>query len=174
MSGPRRIVLTGGPGAGKTTLLDELARRGFRCIPEAARAVLRMPGGLDLRARDPDGFAQAILEREIERFTGGEDCEGTVFFDRGLGDLASMPVSLPALRSRITKAVRDYRYDPVVFRAPAWQAIYRQDSERTQTWVEAVASDKAVTAAWEGAGYTIIDLPMLDPAGRADFVLALL
>ena len=174
MAAARRIVLTGGPGAGKTTLLDELARRGFPIVPEAARAVLRQAGGLDLRAKDPDGFAEAILKRELERFEIAEPGEGAVFFDRGLGDLASMPVSDSGLRARIADALASHRYDNPVFRAPAWNKIYCQDYERTQSWEEAVASDMAVTAAWKAAGYAIIDLPPLTPEERADFVLALI
>ena len=172
MEPTRRIVLTGGPGAGKTTLLDELARRGFRIVPEAARAVLRQEGGLVLRANDPDGFAEAILDSELRRFSSGGG--GTLFFDRGLGDLASMPVSDSRLRARIAEAVTSHRYDNPVFRAPAWSEIYRQDNERTQSWEEAVASDMAVTAAWKAAGYTIFDLPPLRPEERAGFILALI
>ena len=174
MEPTRRIVLTGGPGAGKTTLLDELARCGFRIVPEAARAVLRQAGGLELRARDPDGFAEAILQRELERFEIAEPGEGAAFFDRGLGDLASMPVMASDLRERISGAVASHRYEGPIFRAPAWRAIYRQDSERTQSWEEAVASDMAVTAAWRAAGYDVIDLPLTTPQDRASFVLGLL
>lgn len=143
-------------------------------MAEAARAVLQTQGGMELRAREPDGFAQAILEREIERFAGAAGTEGPVFYDRGLGDVSAMPVASPALRSRIAKALQECRYEPVVFRAPAWPAIYRQDAERTQTWADAVASDEAVTSAWKAAGYTIIDLPLLGPGERADFILSLL
>lgn len=167
----RRIVLTGGPGAGKTTLLRELAGRGFQIVPEAARAVLRREGGLALRAKDPDGFAEAILACELGRFSVGDAGEDPVFYDRGLGDLASMPVGEPTLRRRIATATTTHRYDDPVFRAPAWREIYRQDNERAQTWDEAVASDMAVTDAWKKAGYQIIDLPLTSPEDRASFVL---
>ncbi|MBX7458742.1 AAA family ATPase [Qipengyuania sp. 1NDH17] len=174
MAGPQRFVLTGGPGAGKTTLLAELARRGFRTVPEAARAVLRGEGGPGLRANDPDGFAAAILKREICRHAAAAGWEGPMFYDRGLGDLAAMPVSSRSLKAEIERQLQACRYEPVVFRAPAWEEIYCRDAERTQSWDEAVASDLAVTSAWRGAGYTIVDLPSLDPAGRAEFVLALI
>ncbi|QYJ07309.1 AAA family ATPase [Qipengyuania flava] len=174
MVSARRIVLTGGPGAGKTTVLGELARRGFRTIPEAARAVLRQEGGQALRAHDPDGFAEAILGRELDRFAIGAAEEGLAFFDRGFGDLASMPVRASDLRHRITAAVLDLRYDDPVFRAPAWRAIYHQDCERTQTWEEAVASDAAVTSAWKAAGYQVVDLPFASPQERAAFILGYL
>ena len=152
-------------------MLHELARRGFRIVPEAARAVLREEGGLALRAEDPDGFAAAILECEIVRFAEAEGYQGVVFFDRGLGDLASMPVRSDALRQKIADMVSELRYCNPVFRAPAWRAIYRQDEERTQSWEEAVASDNAVRSAWRGAGYDIVDLPLVTPSERASFIL---
>ena len=174
MTSARRIVLTGGPGAGKTTVLKELARRGFRIVAEAARAVLSQEGGAALRADDPDGFAEAILERELERFHISAIGKGMTFYDRGLGDLASMPVSATELRQRITLALESNRYENPVFRAPAWQAIYRQDSERTQSWEEAVVSDIAVTAAWKAAGYEIVELPLATPPEGAAFILGYL
>jgi len=126
---------------------------------------------LKLRADDPNGFAEAILERELARFDcGGRESE-TVFYDRGLGDLAAMPVTSDKLRDRIARAVRDSRYEGPVFRAPAWRAIYGQDAERTQTWQEAVVSDIAVTASWRAAGYEVVDLPLATPQERVSFVL---
>ena len=59
---PRRIAIMGAPGAGKSTLIAELAARGWRTVPEAARTILQQPGGMDLRAGDPLGFAQAMLD----------------------------------------------------------------------------------------------------------------
>ena len=35
------VILSGGPGSGKTTLLNELARRGYACVAEAAREIIR-------------------------------------------------------------------------------------------------------------------------------------
>ena len=124
-----------------------------------------------LRAADPDGFAKAILDREIARFDLADVTDDFVFYDRGFGDLASMEVQSRELREQIAAALRDFRYAEPVFRAPAWAAIYQQDAERTQAWEEAVASDMATTAAWRGAGYTVVDLPLASPADRADFIL---
>ena len=38
---PNYYIITGGPGAGKTTLLQELAGRGFTCIEEVARGIIK-------------------------------------------------------------------------------------------------------------------------------------
>ncbi len=47
----RRIVLTGAPGAGKTAVLNALASRGYECIPESARAIIRARKERNLSAR---------------------------------------------------------------------------------------------------------------------------
>lgn len=158
---PRHAVLTGAPGAGKTTLLDAAAAAGWRTSPEVARRILQAPGGMALRAEDPLGFAEAMIDahgREFERHAGHPD---PVMFDRGFPDVVGfLDVSGLMVPKAIDRACRTLRYAGPIFRAPAWAAIYTQDPQRIQDWEGAVASDKAVTAAWKRYGYEVIDLPM--------------
>lgn len=86
-SDPVRVVITGGPGTGKTTLLEELARRGFAVESEVARAILREPGGMELRAQDPLGFARAMFDAEVSAFARAADRAGPTIYDRGLPDI---------------------------------------------------------------------------------------
>ena len=78
-----------------------------------------------------------------------------------------LPVS-----DEITRACDEYRFEGPIFRAPPWRAIYTPDDERIQDWEEAIASDRAVCAAWRDHGYALIDLPMVSAEERASFVLA--
>lgn len=168
---PRHAVLTGAPGAGKTTLLDAAAAAGFKTSPEVARRILQQPGGMDLRAADPLGFAEAMLEahrREFERHAGHE-C--MVLFDRGFPDVVGfLEVSGLPVSPAIDRVCREIRYHGPILRAPAWAAIYAQDAERIQDWDGAVASDEAVTAAWKRYGYEVVDLPFVPVAERLDFL----
>lgn len=158
---PRQVVLTGAPGAGKTTLLDAAAAAGLTTSPEVARQLLQQPGGMELRATDPLGFAEAMLEahaREYERFARHP---GPVVFDRGFPDVVGfLDVSGLAVPKAVDRACRKLRYAGPILRAPAWAAIYAQDPERIQDWQGAVASDAAVTAAWRRYGYDVEDLPL--------------
>ncbi|ODS61160.1 MAG: hypothetical protein ABS48_00050 [Erythrobacter sp. SCN 68-10] len=169
----RHVVLTGAPGAGKTTLLDAAAAAGLATSPEVARELLRQPGGMALRAEDPLGFAEAMLEghrREYERFAAfGQP----VVFDRGFPDVAGFLdlAGLPVPRS-VDRACRTWRYTGPVWRAPAWAEIYRPDSERIQDFAQAAASDRAVTAAWRRYGYDVADLPLAPVADRLALVMA--
>lgn len=70
----------------------------------------------------------------------------------------------------VDRACRSLRYTGPILRAPAWAAIYVQDAERIQDWEQAVASDRAVTAAWRRYGYDVIDLPLSGVAERLAFL----
>lgn len=164
---PRCAVLTGAPGAGKTTLLDAAAAAGIRTSPEVARRILQQPGGTELRANDPLGFAEAMAEahaREYELHGHGDE---PVLFDRGLPDVVGfLDVSGLTVPASVDRACRTLRYHGPILRAPAWADIYVQDAERIQDWAQAVASDQAVTAAWRRYGYDVTDLPLVSVERR--------
>ena len=172
---PRHAVLTGAPGAGKTTLLNAAAAAGLTTSPEVARVLLQQPGGMELREADPLGFAEAMLEAHVHEFERHEGPAGPVLFDRGFADVVGfLDVSgLPIPRS-VEAACRHLRYTGPILRAPAWADIYQQDAERIQDWQQAVASDEAVTAAWQRYGYAPIDLPFGPVTERLAFMQKLL
>ncbi len=169
----RHLVLTGAPEAGKTTLLEAASNAGLATSPEVARGLLSQPGGMALRATDPLGFAEAMLaahRSEYERFAGHG---GPVVFDRGFPDVVGfLDLSGLAVPRAVDEACRRLRYIGRIWRAPAWRAIYRQDSERIQNFAEAVASDEAVTAAWRRYGYEVADLPFAPVADRLALIRA--
>ena len=175
MRGPRHAVLTGAPGAGKTTLLDVAAAAGFQTSPEVARELLKAPGGMDLRTRDPLGFAEAMIETHAREFEAHANTQGTVLFDRGFPDVAGfLDVSGLPVPEAVDRACRTLRYSGPILRAPAWAAIYVQDAERIQDWDQAIASDEAVTAAWRRYGYEVTNLPLTDVEARLAFLKGLL
>ncbi len=171
---PRQAVITGAPGAGKTTLLNAAAAAGIRTSPEVARQLLQSPGGMELRESDPLGFAEAMLEahlREFERHAGHVE---PVLFDRGFPDVVGfLDVSGLPVPQAVEQACRTLRYTGPILRAPAWAAIYVQDSERVQDWEQAVASDEAVTAAWRRYGYEVVDLPLAGVDERLSYFRSL-
>ena len=170
---PRHAVLTGAPGAGKTTLLGAAGAAGFQTSPEVARELLKAPGGMDLRTRDPLGFAEAMIEAHAREFEAHVSAQGTVLFDRGFPDVAGfLDVSGLPIPDSVERACRTRRYSGPILRAPAWAAIYVQDAERIQDWDQAIASDEAVTAAWRRYGYEVMDLPLVDVEMRLAFLKA--
>jgi predicted ATPase len=150
-------------------LLEAAAAAGYTTSPEVARQLLQQPGGMELRASDPQGFAEAMLNahhHEYERFSGHA---GPVLYDRGFPDVAGfLQVSGLPVSPAIDRACRDLRYSGPILRAPAWTTIYAPDAERIQDWDQAVASDQAVTEAWQYYGYAVVDLPRSDVATRLE------
>ena len=168
---PRRAVITGAPGAGKTTLLEAAAADGLATSPEVARELLKQPGGMELRAADPLGFAEAMLEAHRREWERHAAVVAPVLFDRGFPDVVGfLEVSGLPVSPAIDRTCRQLRYTGPIFRAPAWADIYVQDAERIQDWAGAVASDEAVTAAWRRFGYDVIELPLANVAERLEFL----
>lgn len=170
---PRCAVLTGAPGAGKTTLLGAAAAADLPTSPEVARELLRQPGGMALREREPLAFAEAMIAAHVREYETMAHRGGPVVFDRGVCDVVGfLDVSGLPVPCAIGRVCRSSRYAGRVLRAPAWQEIYAQDAERIQTWDEAAASDAAVTAAWRRYGYEVTDLPLASVTDRLAFLLA--
>ncbi|WP_348521404.1 AAA family ATPase [Bosea sp. TND4EK4] len=90
--GHRLVVITGGPGAGKTTLIEALAAAGHAVMPEAGRAVIRAElaaGGSGLPWQNRTRFAELMVEADLCSHQAALALPGTVFFDRGVVDIAA-------------------------------------------------------------------------------------
>src|SRR5262249_9748282 len=117
--GMKRVVLTGGPYAGKSTVIEELRRRGFATLPQAA-----LPGLGELNARlgreeqtrwrraRPAEFQSAIAEKQAHLEALAEPGPGGyVFCDRGLLDgLAYCRRWGIAVPDRLQELVEQRRY----------------------------------------------------------------
>jgi len=82
-------VITGGPSSGKTTLVEELARRGYHTVPEAARviideAVAKGTSVAELRA-DEQRFQEDVA-RLKQKLEATLQPNTPTFFDRGMHD----------------------------------------------------------------------------------------
>lgn len=172
------FVITGGPGAGKTTLLDALTQRGFACIPEVAREIISeqmRDNGTALPWNDYVLYTRLMLERSVSGYcdtakiyTNGE----IVFFDRGIPDsLCYAVLTDQIVTETMEQYALQYRYHPKVFILPPWEAIYHTDSERKQTWEEAVATYNQMIKTYCQYGYQIIEVPKDTVENRVAFIL---
>ncbi|MBB5328091.1 AAA family ATPase [Tunturiibacter gelidoferens] len=167
------IAISGAPGAGKTTLLDILQSRGYACVPEVARRIIQeqmQSGGNALPWQDTTAYIHLMLESSIASYLQHQHAQHPTFFDRGLPDTLGYAqiIKLPDQRA-IEEACDLHRYAKV-FLAPPWRAIYTTDTERKQTFEEALFSFEQAMKAYTHCGYDPILLPLTTPNDRADFV----
>jgi predicted ATPase len=169
------IAISGAPGAGKTTLLDVLQSRGYACVPEVARRIIQeqmQSGGNALPWQDTTAYINLMLQDSISSFLQHQHAQHPTFFDRGLPDTLGYAhiIQLPDQRA-IEEACDLHRYTKI-FLAPPWRAIYITDTERKQTFDEALFSFETVMNTYTRCGYDPILLPLTTPNERADFVLS--
>jgi predicted ATPase len=167
------IAISGAPGAGKTTLLDILQSRGYACVPEVARRIIQeqmQSGGNALPWQDTTAYINLMLEGSIASFLQHQHAQHPTFFDRGLPDTLGYAQIIELPNQRIIEDACELHRYAKVFLAPPWRAIYATDTERKQTFEEALFSFEQAMKAYTRCGYDPILLPLTTPNDRADFV----
>jgi predicted ATPase len=169
------FVITGGPGSGKTSLLLELERRGFPHLPEVAREIIREQVACDgpaLPWKDRASYTALMLSRSVASYLEHLAVSDTMFVDRGIPDTLGYAriIGLPDTRE-IETACAQYRYNQRVFIAPPWEEIYITDSERKQSWEEAVQVFGQLMETYGSCGYKLLELPRCSVEERAAFVM---
>ncbi len=171
----RLFVLTGGPGSGKSALLDALEEKGFARTTEAGRGIIRDQASINgqgLPWKNPQLFAEMMLSWEMRSYHLALTHAGPVFFDRSvldvIGYLRLMNLPVP---SYMQQAAQTYIYHRRVFIAPPWPEIFKQDSERKQTFAEAERTYQAMITTYTGYGYKLVPLPFSNIEERIQFVI---
>jgi predicted ATPase len=168
-------IFTGGPGAGKTTVLEALRMRGYACVEETGRKIIREQaaiGGNIHHNGDRIAYRDLMLSRAIADYERMAAQSGPVFFDRGIPDLVGYN---RLIGTEIPQAMRDaaeaYRYNPDVFVFPPWREIYANDTERKQDFAEAIESWQAAVDILPVFGYRVIEVPRASREARVQFVI---
>jgi predicted ATPase len=164
-SSKKLYVITGGPGVGKTTLLHELSICGFSTIPEDARRIIKEQinqNGEGLPWKNKKLYAQLMLDASVKTYEKvcNENSSDIIFFDRGIIDtLCYMNMENIPISEELDKIITEYPYAEKVFILPPWEEIYKTDTERKQTWSEAVYTFDKMKETYLKYGYEIIELP---------------
>ena len=172
---PNLYVISGGPGVGKTSIIAELQKRGYNCIDEVARKIIKEQmesGGDALPWSDTRKYTEQMLIRSIESYLENKNNLSFTFFDRGIPDtLAYSNLIRLDILPQLQEAVNKYRYNETIFLLPPWKEIYQTDNERKQSFREAVDTYEIMKETYSKCGYNIINIPTFSIIKRVDFLL---
>ena len=144
-------------------------------MPEVAREIIaeRKREGLSPRPQ-PLAFARAILRRDIEQYRSVAGVK-LVFFDRSILDALNMLAELGQLAERERQEwLEHYPYHATAFILPPWREIYRTDSQRDQSFEDAVRTFESLRKWYLECGYTLLEVPPGTPEERCEFMLQIL
>ena len=168
-------MITGGPGTGKTTLIKKLEKKGYTCLHEVSREVIKkaqQEGIEQLFLTNPLLFSQRLLDGRLHQFEEVKSYqENHLFYDRGLPDVtAYMDYASQTYPEYFTKACSENRYD-MVFLLPPWKKIYKQDNERYESFTEAEKIHDALLKGYENYNYDVQLVPVGTVEKRITFIL---
>ena len=160
---------------GKTAIIDALRHSDHACVPETGRSIIReevAAGGDALPWGDRAAFARRMFRQSVSDYDAHRATQAPVFFDRGIPDVTGyLHLCGIAIPPDMAAANHTMRYNPLVFVAPPWEEIFRNDGERKQSFEEAVATFDAMVATYRRLGYRLSLLPQTSVAERVDFIL---
>jgi predicted ATPase len=167
----RWCVITGAPCSGKSAVIGELARRGFRVVPEAARsfidAELNKGRRLEDIKSDPTLFEGHIFRTKI-RIEAELPAHEQLFLDRALPDsiayyiLEGLDPAEPRRQSRRVRYQRVFLFD---------RLDLVKDPVRSEDAVTAARIERLIENAYSELGYEVVRVPVKPIPARTDFVL---
>lgn len=167
------FIITGAPGTGKSTLLESLREKGYCCYAEISRQVIREEldkGTRCLPWRDIIAFSEKVLHR-MEHQLEEIPADRISFLDRGIPDLiAYLRNAGYAVPDVFWKNAFPGRYSKTVFIAPPWERIYVEETERPESFEQALSIQDSLRSTYEELGYELLTLPKASPEERCRFI----
>lgn len=95
------------------------------------------------------------------------------FFDRGLPDtIGYLKLSGLSISKQMLLDAEQLRYSDKIFITPPWKDIYINDSERTQTFQQAVETYNVMLELYNKLGYQSVSPPLTAVNERAAYILS--
>ncbi len=148
----------------------------FHCIPEIARSIIIEQVNSDgdaLPWKNKERYKELMMEQAVSSYQLlSANNEAITFFDRGIPDtLAYARLENLSITKEMNSYAHHYRYNPKVFILPPWPEIYTTDTERKQSWEEALQTDEILASTYTDCSYELIEIPAATPKQRADFAM---
>jgi predicted ATPase len=170
---PNWYVVTGGPSTGKTTLLYRLSLRGYKTVPEAARAVIdeAIEKGMtveELRSNERH-FQELVLDRKVQ-VESELDPQQLTFFDRGMHDTtAYISYYGDELTDKEKKTISQSKYKAVFLLDTLDE--YKEDYARVEDETFRVKIQELLEKAYTDDGITVVRVPDIGLNDRVEFIL---
>lgn len=165
-------VITGGTSTGKSTLVNELAKMGYRTLPEIARLLIdqAIENGMTIEdfRKDEEKFNYDIA-RKKQQYEQRLDSNEIVFLDRGMHDtLAYMRYYNYEVTPWLAGVMRDTQYKKVFILEPL---PYKGDYGRPEGEDFSKAMHKLHGDIYAEYNMEPIIIPAVSPRERAELVL---
>jgi len=171
----QRIVLTGGPSTGKTSIINFLKKKGHYCFDEISRQVIQeyQTKGIPQPFKThPNEFSNQIFESRVQQFEKAKFTDKPVlFYDRGLPDVIAYMNSVNTKVFNYYQNETSSRKYSQIFIFPPWKEIYIKDTERFESFEEALTIHKALIKCYKNFGYLPIEVPFDTIENRGYFIL---
>jgi len=160
-----KIIISGPPSSGKTTIINALKKRGYVCFNEIS------PIDIDLSINTNKLILSKFLfSKRKEQYKALNN--QLSFYDRSLIDvIAYMNFWNEKYPSSWDKEIHNCEYFHKVFYTSTWKAIYKQTTNRQETYQEAQKIDLFLRKAYLNFKYQIIEVPHYNISKRVDFII---
>jgi len=164
-----KIIITGGPCSGKTSVLNELEKRGYKVVPEAAIQLIHAENEGEKRVypwTEFDAFQKRVIEKQIENEKVYEN-EKLVLLDRSLidgeGYYANRGMNPPeTLPAQVKAAKYDVVFILDMLPEKYW-TVNDGEHRRMQTYADGQSIHTRIIEVYERSGLKIINIPVLEP-----------
>jgi predicted ATPase len=176
MAKNKLIVISGCSGGGKSTLLTELSDNGYTVMPEVGREIVKEQLALNsniLPWTEPIRFCELLIEKSIARYHEATHYDSAkddvIFFDRcfleGISYFQAINIHT------YDYIVNELRYYPVILMTPPWEEIYCEDTERKNSFKDAVEEYNRLLQYYVQYGYKQVTLPKASVKERYQFII---
>lgn len=170
-----KFIFTGGPCSGKTTIINKLKQLGFKCSTEVGRKIIKdqVKNNKDaLPWINKQAFRDKMAAAELNNYNLFKDTKTPVFFDRSIIDCVGYShlegLSIPENLYNLCKTLK---YNQHVFIFPPWESIFENDTERKQSYSEAVNTYSQMVKSYGHFGYDLTEVPKIPVTQRVNFIL---
>lgn len=175
MSRHLRYVITGAPCTGKSTLIAHIKTYNYNVFPEVAREIIKQ----ELASNNDNvpwinnqGFSELVIKQQLSDYKNASI--GINFYDRAIPDVIAYfnYYKQNNLKEQFYPLAKKHLYQKDVFILPPWKKIYEEDSERKESFEEAIIIHEKLFETYRSLGYKIILVPFASTEERVKFILS--